>query len=80
MHKPKSVLVNETNKILWDFEMQTYYLTPAKWPDLVIINKKKKKKKLLSYEFWRFSKPQKENEWKQKERQILITCKRTKKM
>ena len=44
MHKPKSVLVNETNKILWDFEMQTYYLTPARWPDLVIINKKKKKK------------------------------------
>ena len=43
MHK--SVLENETHKILWDFEIETDHLIPARRPDLMIINKRKKKKK-----------------------------------
>ena len=42
MHKPESVLENETHKILWDFEIQTDHLIPARRPDLVLINKKKR--------------------------------------
>ena len=45
MHKPEFVLENETHTFLWDFEIQTDHLIPARRPDLVIINKKKKKKK-----------------------------------
>ena len=44
-HKLKSVLKNETHKILWDFEIQTYHLIPAKgtkWSD----NKKKLRKNI----------------------------------
>ena len=41
MHNPESILENETHKILWNFEILTDHLTPAKRPDLMIINKKK---------------------------------------
>ena len=44
MHNPESILENETHKILWDFEIQTDHLIPARRPDLVIVNKKKKDK------------------------------------
>ena len=47
MHKPESVLENETHKILWDFEIQTNHRIPTGRPELVIVyktNKKKKKK------------------------------------
>ena len=39
------VLVNDTHKLLWDFEIHTDHLISARRPDLIIINKKKKKKK-----------------------------------
>ena len=42
MHKPEPVLENETQKILWDFEIQTDHLMLVRRPDLVIINKKKR--------------------------------------
>ena len=45
MHSPDSVLENETQKILWDFEIQTDHLILAKRPSLEIINYQKKKKK-----------------------------------
>ena len=45
MHKPESVLENEMNTILWDFDIQTDHLIPARRPDLVLIDEKKKKKK-----------------------------------
>ena len=43
MHKPESTRgsENETHKILWDSEIQTDHLIPAKRPELVIINQKK---------------------------------------
>ena len=40
MPKPESVLENETQKFLWDFEIQTDHLISARRPDLVIANKK----------------------------------------
>ena len=45
MHNPAHVLENDTHKLLWDFNIQTDHLIPARRPDLIIINKKKKKKK-----------------------------------
>ena len=45
MHKPESVLENEMNKILLDFEIQTDDLHSSRRPDVVIVNNKKKKKK-----------------------------------
>ena len=38
MHKSESVLVNETHKVLFDFEIETDHLIPARRPDQVIIN------------------------------------------
>ena len=39
MHNPKSIL-NETHKLLWDFEIQMDHLISARRPDVIIINKK----------------------------------------
>ena len=39
------VLENATHKLLWDFNIQTDHLIPARRPDLMIIEKKKEKKK-----------------------------------
>ena len=39
MHKLKSVQENETQIILWDFEIQMDHLIPALRPDLVLIKK-----------------------------------------
>ena len=41
MHKLESVLENEKQKILRDFEIQTDHLIPARRPDIVLINKEK---------------------------------------
>ena len=35
---------NDLHKLLWDFNIQTDHLIPARRPDLIIITKKKKKK------------------------------------
>ena len=40
MHNPAPVLENATHKFLWDFNIQTGHLIPARRPDLIIINKK----------------------------------------
>ena len=42
MHNPESVLENETQKIIYDFELHTDYLTIARRPDQVIVNKNKR--------------------------------------
>ena len=36
MHNLKSVLENETHKVLWDFEIQTDHTFTARRPDLVM--------------------------------------------
>ena len=48
MHNPAPVLENDTHKLLWDFNIQTDHLIPARRPDLIIIHKKKKKKRELA--------------------------------
>ena len=45
MNNPESVLENEMDKIIKDFELQMDHLISTIWPDLVIVNKKKKKEK-----------------------------------
>ena len=40
MHNPAPVLENDLHKLLWDFNIQTDHLIPARRPDLIIINKK----------------------------------------
>ena len=42
MHNPAPVLENDSHKLLWDFNIQTDHLIPARRPDLIIINQKKK--------------------------------------
>ena len=40
----ESILQNETQKLLWAFEIQTDQLISARRPNLVIVKKKKKEK------------------------------------
>ena len=40
MHKPYSVPENLTDKILRDFERETYHPIPARITDVALINKK----------------------------------------
>ena len=51
MHKPESVLENDTCKLLWDFEIQKYHLISARRPDLVIINSSNNKENLRTLLF-----------------------------
>ena len=34
------------HELLWDFDIHTNHIIPARKPDLIIINKKKKKKRI----------------------------------
>ena len=43
MHNPASVIENATHKLLWDFNIQTDHLIPARRPDSLIIKRKKKR-------------------------------------
>ena len=49
MHKPESVPENETHKILWDFEIKTDHLIPARRPDLMIIKKKRRTRQIVDF-------------------------------
>ena len=49
MHNPAPVLENATHKLLWDFDIQTDHLIPARRPDLIIINKKKRTCKIVNF-------------------------------
>ena len=42
MHNPEYILENETQKLLWDFEIQTDHFILAKSSDSLIINKKER--------------------------------------
>ena len=46
MHNLAPVLKNDMHKLLWDFNIQTDHLIPARRPDLIIINKKREFAKL----------------------------------
>ena len=49
MHNPAPVLENDTHKLLWDFNIQTDHLIPARRPDLIIIKKKKRTCKIVDF-------------------------------
>ena len=49
MHNPAPVLENDLHKLLWDFNIQTDHLIPARRPDLIIINKKKRTYKIVDF-------------------------------
>ena len=49
MHNPAPVLENDSHELLWDFNIQTDHLIPARRPDLIIINKKKRICKILDF-------------------------------
>ena len=46
MHNSAPALENDTHKLLWDFDIQTDHLIPARRLDLIIINKKRELAKL----------------------------------
>ena len=41
MHNPAPVVENDTQKLLWDSDIQTNHQTSARRPDLILINKNK---------------------------------------
>ena len=49
MHNPAPVLENDSHKLLWNFNIQTDHLIPARRPDLIIINKKKRICKIFDF-------------------------------
>ena len=49
IHNPAFVLENDTHKLLWDFNIQTDHLIPARRPNLIIINKKKRTCKIVDF-------------------------------
>ena len=49
MHNPAPVLEKDRHKLLWDFNIQTDQLIPARRPDLIIINKKKRIFKVVDF-------------------------------
>ena len=65
MHEPESVLENETQKILWDYEIQTDHLMPGKGLHLVMI---KKRQKLPLSEFYGPTTPQSKKKRKENEK------------
>ena len=55
-------------KIFCDFEIKTYHLVSARWPDLVIDNQKKKKESLPNRRLRRPVRPQGKIKRKKKKR------------
>ena len=49
MHNPAPVLEKDSHKFLWDFNIQTDHLIPARKPDLIIINKRKRICKIVDF-------------------------------
>ena len=49
MFNPALVLENDSHKLLWDFNIQTDHLIPARRPDLIIINKRKRICKIVDF-------------------------------
>ena len=66
MHNPAPVLENDSHKLLWDFNIQTDHLIPARRHDLIIINKKKEN--LQNCRLCGPGGPQNKSEGKRKER------------
>ena len=50
MQNQAPVLENNSHKLLWDFNIQTGHLIPARRPNLIIINKKKRICKIVDFD------------------------------
>ena len=50
MHNPAPVRENDTHKLLWDFNIKTDHLIPARRSDLIIIKKKKRTCKIVDFD------------------------------
>ena len=63
-HNLEPILENERPQILWDFEMQTDHLIPARRPDRVRVKKKRKKERenMPNKGLSRFGWPRSENQ------------------
>ena len=48
-HKQESLFQNMTHKILWNFEIQTDHLIPARRPNQMLINKRKRTGRLVKH-------------------------------
>ena len=46
---PAPVLENDMHKLVWDFDIQTDHLIPARRPDIILINKKKRICKIVDF-------------------------------
>ena len=49
MHNSAPVRENNTQKLLWGFDIHTDHLIPVRRPDLIIINKKKRTCKIANF-------------------------------
>ena len=49
MHNPAPVLENDSHKLLWDFNIQTDHLIPARRPDLIIFSIRKRICKIVDF-------------------------------
>ena len=49
IHNLAAVQENDAYKLLWDFNIRTDHLIPARRPDLIIINKKKRIYKIVDF-------------------------------
>ena len=67
MHNQVSVKENDTQKLLWDFDIQTHHLISARGPDLKIINNNKKKETFQNCGLFSPGWPQNKTERKWKE-------------
>ena len=47
--QPGACPKNDSHKLLWDFNIQTDHLIPARRPDLIIINKRKRICKIVDF-------------------------------
>ena len=49
MHNPAPVQENGTHKLLWDYNIKTDHLIPARRPDLIMINNKERTCKIVDF-------------------------------
>ena len=49
MHKPASILENDTHKLLWDFDIQTDHIIMARGTNLIVIKRKKSICKIVDF-------------------------------
>ena len=64
MNEPESILVKETHKILWDFEMRTDYLLRGRQSDQVAVITNREN--MLNSGLWRQGGQQSDNKGKKK--------------